>query len=82
MCNEWRDIETAPKESHVILKQGKHSFIGCWVEIPFREFRDVDGFYTGQQDEDSYWMDLEDGERVEPDGWHPLPTTPPAEEQQ
>lgn len=61
------NTENVPKL--VWLREKESVFLGYHFEQPFREYRDSDGFYTGQQDAESYWARYEDGEPCEPDGW-------------
>lgn len=76
---QWLPIETAPKDgSHLILACNGESFIGFWFELPFKEFRDVDGFYVGQQDAEANWLRIADGDQCEPTHWMPLPAAPGA----
>lgn len=73
---EWLPIESAPKDGHLILCANGRSFIGTWCYIPFQEYRSEDGVYLDQQDEQAYWMDIADGEELEPTHWMPLPAAP------
>lgn len=61
------DTENVPKL--VWLREKESVFLGYHFDQPFREYRDADGFYTGQQDAESYWARYEDGEPCDPDGW-------------
>lgn len=75
----WQPIETAPSDVPLILHEAGRVFKGGWCEIPFREFRDEDGFYTGQQDADAFWMDYGSGDQCNPTHWQPeqpLPAAP------
>ena len=73
----WQPIATAPKDEGVlILATNKRSFFGSWVEIPYQEYRNVDGVYLNHQDASAYWMDSADGEEVEPSHWMPIPGAP------
>jgi hypothetical protein len=76
----WRPIETAPKTGEAIfVHEAGDVFEASWLEIPFKEYRDEDGFYTGQQDADAYWMKHEDGSACDPTEWQPkhIPAAPP-----
>lgn len=69
----WRQPnDTANVRELVWLREKGAVFLGYYFKQPFREHRDADGCYTGQQDAEEYWARYEDGDRCEPDGWHPL----------
>ncbi len=71
--------ETASAPGLVWLSENGAVFLGYHFEQPFREYRDNDGFYVGQQDAESYWARHEDAEPCNPDGWCRLiPPLPPA----
>lgn len=75
---KWQPIETAPKDGslQILSDANGRVFFGAYIVIPFKEYRDVDGFYIGQQDPDEYWMDQENGDSVYPTHWMPLPAPP------
>jgi hypothetical protein len=73
----WQLIETAPKDgTTLILATNEGSFVGSWYECAFKEYRDEDGFYVGQQDAEEYWMSHETGDSTDPTHWMPLPPPP------
>lgn len=76
----WKPIEGhEPKngEDAWLLVEGK-VLRGAWVVIDFKEYRDDDGFYVGQVDPDAYWMNVADGDRVEPTHYQRVvPPEPP-----
>lgn len=75
--SEWQPIETAPKDAdRLILAEGDRVFYGYWLHRPFKEYRDKDGFYVGQDDEIAGWFDCRDGDEVNPTHWHPHPLLP------
>jgi hypothetical protein len=67
----WLPIEEAPKNIVIVLAEAGRSFRGYWHEVPFREYRDMDGFYTGQQDAEAYWARAVDGDECHPTHWQP-----------
>lgn len=77
----WNSPEdTASAQGLVWLRENGVVFLGYHFEQPFREYRDNDGFYVGQQDAESYWARHEDAEPCHPDGWCPLlPPLPTAQ---
>ena len=77
----WRPVEEAPKNLIIVLAEAGRSFRGYWHEMPFREYRDIDGFYTGQQDAEAYWARAVDGGECNPTHWQ-HDVLPPAPQQQ
>jgi len=61
--------ETDSAQGLVWLRENGVVFLGYHFEQPFKEYRDTDGFYVGQQDAESYWARHEDAEPCDPDGW-------------
>lgn len=82
---KWEPIETATEEDEKnhqawLLVDGA-VVRGYYIEIPFQEYRDGDGFWLGQQDADAYWARAEDGEPVGPTHFQRiLPPAPPVAE--
>lgn len=66
----WKSPEDTDNAQKLVwLRENGVVFLGYYFEQPFREYRDGDGFYVGQQDAEAYWARHEDGEPCEPDGW-------------
>lgn len=74
----WQPIATAPKDGTVVIvAEGKNVARAWYVEVPYREVRDLDGQYIDQTDPDAFWMG-DDGDVYEPTHWQPERPLPPA----
>lgn len=65
--NQWKPIETAPRDVEILVSNGKWQFVAQWVKNPYTD--------------DERWMiaRLENGESVlitDPTHWQPLPPPP------
>jgi hypothetical protein len=81
LASQWQPISTAPKDgTEMILSNGVAVQQGWWIDSPggTTEYRDVDGNYVGQHDDDGYlgWWDVGGGMLPEPTHWQPLPPEP------
>jgi hypothetical protein len=74
---QWLPIETAPKDGSDVWLHVNGKVLRCfWVDKEFKEFRDADGCYIGQQDPDAFWMSAKDGDEVDATEWQPIPIPP------
>lgn len=69
---KWHPIETAPEDKPVYLWDGKAVHQGCWVDVPFEEFRDAMGRYISQTDPWCGWVSNDTGDELEPTHWHEI----------
>lgn len=81
LASQWQPIETAPKDgTEMILSNGVAVQQGWWIDNPggTTEYRDADGNYVGQHDDEGYlgWWDVGGGMLPEPTHWMPLPPSP------
>jgi hypothetical protein len=73
LAGAWRAIESAPRDADAIWLFVDGAVVrGVWCEQEFREHRDADGNYLGQQDADAFWMNLDDGSACDPTLWQPI----------
>lgn len=69
MCNEWRDIETAPKDgTEIILRRGERVGAAQWIYWPASHEQCAGEGWTIGLDGDAW------DEGKEPTHWMPMPT--------
>lgn len=71
----WQPIETAPKQGHILLTNGKVVSEGGWLSD-----MDQGAEYEGQLGMCGWWAlewNWKEGEGVVPTHWMPLPEPPP-----
>lgn len=81
LSEQWEPIESAPKDgTAIMLTNGKDVAEGHWYfeEGGTTEYRDLDGRYIDQKDNDGYndWLDWDGGMQPAPTHWMPLPKPP------
>lgn len=79
---QWLPIEQASKNDKdqcwLLVDGAVHR--GAWMVISYSEQRDMEGRYIDHTDADQYWMDVDDGEALDPSHFCALvaPPLPPA----